>query len=153
MRTEARLRELGIELPSAPRPVAKFVPCVQSGKLVFVSGQVPVWNGEWRHLGKVGAGISLQEAQAAARVCALNVLAQLQAHLGTLDRVARVCQVSGFVNAVPEFGDHPAVVNGASELFLDVFGVQRGAHARFAVGAGSLPRGVAVEVAAVFEVD
>jgi len=149
---DARLEALGLELPAAARPVANFVPCVQTGSTLFVSGQIPAWNGELRHLGKLGRDVSVDEARAAARLCALNVLAQARAFLGGLDRVARVCQVQGFVNAVPDFTDHPAVINGASDVFVEVFGEAAGAHARFAVGAGSLPFNVAVEVAAVFEV-
>ncbi len=149
---DARLAALGIELPAPAAPVASFVPCVRTGNLLFVSGQVTAWNGELRHRGKVGRDVDVAEARAAARLCALNVLAQVRASLGTLDRVVRVVQVQGFVNAVPEFGEHPAVVNGASDLLVEIFGHDAGAHARYAVGAGSLPFGVAVEVAAVFEV-
>jgi enamine deaminase RidA (YjgF/YER057c/UK114 family) len=148
---EARLDELKIELPTAAKPVANFVPCVQTGNTLFVSGQVTAWNGEFRYVGKVGREISLEEAQQAARVCALNVIAQARAYLGDLDRVKRVIMVQGYVNAIPEFTDHPKVVNGASDLFVQVFG-EAGKHARFALGAGSLPFNVAVEVAAVLEV-
>lgn len=150
-KVDARLRELGIELPNAAKPVAKFVPCVQTGHTLFVSGQVSTWNGELRHVGKVGGEISVEEAQKAARICALNVLAQAKAFLGDLDTVTRVVMVQGFVNAVPDFTEHPKVVNGASEVFVQVFG-DAGKHARFAVGAGSLPFNVAVEIAAVLEV-
>jgi enamine deaminase RidA (YjgF/YER057c/UK114 family) len=149
---DARLAALGVELPDAPKPVANFVPCVRTGDTLFVSGQISAWNGALRHVGKVGRDVSLDEAREAARVCALNVLAQARAHLGDLGRVRRVCMVQGFVNAVPEFAEHPAVLNGASDLFVAVFGPEAGAHARFAVGAGSLPFDAAVEVAAVLEV-
>jgi len=148
---EARLKELKIELPKAAAPVANYVPAVQVGNVLFVSGQVTFWNGELKYQGKVGKEISLEDGRAAARLCALNILAQAQAHLGSLDRVKRVAMVQGFVNAVPEFADHPKVVNGASDLFVEVFG-DAGKHARFAVGSGSLPVNVAVEVAAVLEV-
>ncbi|WP_394835385.1 RidA family protein [Pendulispora rubella] len=148
---ETRLSELRIELPAATAPVANFVPCVQTGNLLYVSGQVTAFNGEIRHVGKVGENISLEEAVQAARVCALNVLSQARAFLGDLDRVVRIVQVQGFVNAVPDYRDHPKVVNGASDLFVEVFG-DAGKHARFAVGVGSLPLGVSVEVAAVLEV-
>ncbi|HUI16960.1 MAG TPA: RidA family protein [Alphaproteobacteria bacterium] len=148
---EARLKDLKIELPKAAAPVANYVPAVQVGNLLFVSGQVTFWNGELKYLGKVGKEVSLEDGRAAARLCALNILAQAQAQLGSLDRVKRVAMVQGFVNAVPEFTDHPKVVNGASDLFVEVFG-EAGKHARFAVGAGSLPVNVAVEVAAVLEV-
>jgi enamine deaminase RidA (YjgF/YER057c/UK114 family) len=148
---EARIKELGIEMPNATKPVANFVPCVQTGNTLFVSGQVSSWNGEYRHIGKVGREISLEEAQKAARVCALNVLAQSRAHLGDLDRITRIVMVQGFVNAVPEFTDHPRVINGASDILVEIFG-EAGKHARFALGAGSLPFNVAVEIAAVLEV-
>ena len=148
---EARLKELGIELPNATRPVANFVPCVQTGNTLFVSGQVSAWNGEYRHVGKVGRDVSLEDAQKAARICALNVLAQTRSFLGDLDRVTRVVMVQGFVNSVPEYTDHPRVINGASDVFVEVFG-DAGRHARFALGAGSLPFQVAVEIAAVLEV-
>jgi enamine deaminase RidA (YjgF/YER057c/UK114 family) len=148
---DARLRELGIELPQAGKPVANFVPCVQSGNTLFVSGQVTSQDGRYLHTGKVGRDVSIEDAQRAARLCALNVIAQARAYLGDLDRVVRVVMVQGFVNAVPEFTEHPKVVNGASDLFVQVFG-DAGKHARFAIGAGSLPFNVAVEVAAVLEV-
>jgi enamine deaminase RidA (YjgF/YER057c/UK114 family) len=150
---DARLKALGIELPAAPKPVANFVPCVQSGRLLFVSGQICSWNGEPRYVGKVGREVSVDDARAAARICALNILAQAEAFLGDLDRVTRVCMVQGFVNAVPEFTSHPTVMNGASDLLVELFGAAIGSHARFALGAGSLPNNVAVEVAAVLEVD
>jgi enamine deaminase RidA (YjgF/YER057c/UK114 family) len=148
---EAKLKELKIELPKAAAPVANYVPCVQAGNLLFVSGQVTSWNGELKYLGKVGQEISAEDGRAAARICALNILAQANAFLGSLDRVKRVCMVQGFVNAVPDYKDHPKIVNGASDLFVELFG-EAGKHARFAVGAGSLPANVSVEVAAVFEV-
>lgn len=149
---DARLGELGLELPTPMRPVANFVPCVQSGNILFVSGQISSWNGELRYIGKVGREISVTEAQAAARLCALNLVAQAKEFLGSLERVARVSMVQVFVNAVPEFTQHPAVANGASDLLVKIFGEPAGKHARFAVGAGSLPYNVAVEVAAVLEV-
>jgi enamine deaminase RidA (YjgF/YER057c/UK114 family) len=150
-RIDQRLRELNIELPNAAAPVAKFVPCVQTGTTLFVSGQIPSLNGELPYVGKVGKDISLEDSRQAARLCALNILAQIRAHLGSLDRVSRMVMVQGFVNAEPGFTDHPAVINAASDVFLDVFG-EMGRHARFALGAGSLPFNVACEVAAVVEV-
>ncbi len=150
-RTDARLTELGIELPNATKPIFNFVPCVQTGNTLFVSGQVTVWNGEYRYMGKVGRDVSLEDGQKAARLCALNILAQARAYLGDLDRITRVVMVQGFVNAMPDFTDHPKVINGASDLFVELFG-DAGKHARFALGAGSLPFNVAVEVAAVLEV-
>jgi enamine deaminase RidA (YjgF/YER057c/UK114 family) len=149
---DARLEALEIDLPTPAKPVANFVPCVRSGDLLFVSGQVSSWNGEIRYRGKVGGDVSIEDARTAARLCGLNVLAQAKSFLGSLDRVRRVILVQGFVNAVPEFTDHPTVINGASDLFVELFGDQ-GRHARFAVGSGSLPFHVAVEVAAVLEVE
>ena len=148
---ESRLAELGIELPTPPAPVASYVPYVVSGKLVFVSGQVTLAPGGLKYVGIVGKEISLEDGQSAARLCALNVIAQLKAACGgDLDKVARCVKVGVFVNAVPGFDKHPEVANGASDLFVEVFG-DKGKHARAAVGAGSLPRNVACEVEAVFE--
>lgn len=150
-RIDARLKELGIELPNAAKPLANFVPCVRTGQTLFVSGQISAWNGEIRHVGKVGREVSVEDAQSAARLCALNVLAHAKAFLGDLDAVTRVVMVQGFVNGTPEFAEHPKVVNGASDVFVQLFG-DAGKHARFAIGAGSLPFNVAVEIAAVLEV-
>lgn len=149
---EKRLQELGIELPAAPAPVASYVPFVVAGNLVFVSGQVPLVNGEIKHVGRVGAGLSLEDGQAAARTVGLNLIAQIkQACGGDLDRVVRVVKLGGFVNCTPDFTDLPKVINGASDLMSEVFG-EKGAHARFAVGAPSLPLGASVEIEAVFEI-
>ena len=149
----ARLAELGIELPSPAAPAANYVPFTRSGSTLYISGQVPFWNGELRYVGKVGAEISDEEAKDAARTCGLNILANARLALdGDLDRVVQVLKLGGFVNATPDFTGHPAVINGASDLMVEVLG-DGGRHARFAVGAGSLPLGVAVEVDAVMEVD
>jgi enamine deaminase RidA (YjgF/YER057c/UK114 family) len=151
-RVEARLKQLGIELPEPSAPIANYVPYTVAGNLVFVSGQICVWNGERRHVGKLGAGISVAEGQQAARLCALNILAQVKAACGgDLDRVRRCLRLGGFVNCTPEFADMPQVVNGASDLMVEVFG-EAGRHARAAVGSSSLPGGVAVEVEATFEI-
>ena len=148
---EKRLAELAIELPDASAPAANYVPFVVSGALVFVSGQLPVWNGELRHIGQVSGELGLEDGIQAARLCGLNLIAQVRAAAaGNLERISRVVKLSGFVNAVPGFTDHPKVVNGASNLIAEVFG-DRGRHARFAVGSSSLPFGVAVEVDGVFE--
>ena len=149
---DARLKELGIALPEPPAPVASYVPTVVSGNLVFVSGQVTLSAEGLKYVGKVGADISLEDGKAAARLCAVNGIAQVKAACGgDLDRVKRCVKVGVFVNATPDFTQHPEVANGASDLFQDVFG-DAGKHARAAVGAGSLPRGVAAEVEAVFEI-
>ena len=151
-RIEKRLQELKIDLPPAPSPVASYVPYVACGSLVFVSGQVTLANGKLEHLGVVGKDLSIEDGKAAARLCALNVIAQLKAACGgDLDRVQRVVKVTVFVNAAPGFSQHPEVANGASDLLVEVFGEQ-GKHARSAVGAGSLPRNVAVEMEAIAEI-
>jgi enamine deaminase RidA (YjgF/YER057c/UK114 family) len=149
---DARLKELNIELPAPPAPVASYVPYVVSGNLVFVSGQVTLSAGVLKYVGKVGADLSLEDGKAAARLCAVNVLAQVKAACGgDLDRVKRCVKLGVFVNATPEFTQHPEIANGASDLVGEVFG-EAGRHSRAAVGAGSLPRGVATEVEAVFEI-
>jgi enamine deaminase RidA (YjgF/YER057c/UK114 family) len=148
---EARLKELGIELPHASAPVANYVPYTVSGNLVVVSGQVSVRNGKAEFVGKLGASITVPDGQQAAKLCALNILAHLRnACGGDLDRVKRVLRLGGFVNCTAEFTDMPQVVNGASDLMVQVFG-DAGKHARAAVGVASLPLGVAVEVEAMFE--
>jgi enamine deaminase RidA (YjgF/YER057c/UK114 family) len=151
-RIEAHLKELGIALPKAVAPVANYVPYVVSGNLVFISGQVTLGPNGLEYVGQVGKDFSVEEGQAAARLCALNIVAQLrEACGGNLDRVKRCVKLTGFVNAVPGFAQHPEVVNGASDTIVQVFG-DLGKHARAAVGAGSLPRNVAVEVEAIFEI-
>ncbi len=148
---EARLDELGIELPQAPAPAANYVPFVVAGNLVFVAGQVTVENGEVKFKGRLGEDMDIDEGYQAARLCGLNLIAQArEAAGGDLDRIKRVVKLGGFVNATPDFTDHPKVINGASDLMADVFG-DVGKHARFAMGAVSLPLGVAVEVDGIFE--
>jgi enamine deaminase RidA (YjgF/YER057c/UK114 family) len=151
-RIDARLTELNISLPAASAPAANYVPVVIAGNLAFVSGQVPVLQGEFKYLGKVGVELNVEQGQQAARLCALNIIAQLKNALGgDLDRVRRCVKVGGFVNCESGFGEQPKVINGASDLFVQVFG-DAGRHARFAVGTNALPFNVAVEVDAVFEV-
>lgn len=150
-KVESRLKDLGIQLPTPPAPVASYVPYVVSGNLVFVSGQVTVAADGLKYVGTVGKEISVEDGNAAARLCAINLIAQVKAAAGgDLDRVKRCVKVTVFVNAVPGFAQHPEVANGASDLFVEVFG-DAGKHARAAVGAGSLPRNVATEVEAIFE--
>jgi enamine deaminase RidA (YjgF/YER057c/UK114 family) len=149
---EARLKDFGIALPTPPAPVASYVPYVISGNLVFTSGQITLADGALKFVGQVGGEISLEDGKAAARLCAINVVAQIKAACGgDLDRVRRCVKLVVFVNAVPGFAQHPEVANGASDLIVQVFG-DAGKHARSAVGAGSLPRNVACEVEAVFEI-
>lgn len=149
---EARLAELGIELPVPQETrVAKILPAMIVDRLLYVSGMVPQWNGELRFVGKVGREFTLEEGQAAARLSTLNVLAQARAALdGDLDRIARVVNLRGYVNAVPDFTAISAVVNGASELVIDIFG-DAGQHTRTALGVAVMPFDVATEVEAVFE--
>ena len=148
---EERLQELGVSLPAPATPVAAYVPCVRTGDLVYVSGQVPMVDGKPSHLGHLGDDVDLEAGRAAARTCAVNVLAALKAELGEFSRVRRVVKVTGFVASTADFTDHPKVVNAASELFGDVFG-DAGRHARAAVGVPALPLGVPVEVEAIVEV-
>lgn len=151
---ETRLTELGIALPEPQLPtVAKILPALVVERTLYVSGQVTTWNGELRYIGKVGREFDLDEGRAAARLSALNVLAQAKHALdGDLDRIARVINLRGFVNAMPDFTAIPAVVNGASELMIDLFGEQ-GRHTRTAVGVAVMPFDVAIEVEAVFMID
>jgi enamine deaminase RidA (YjgF/YER057c/UK114 family) len=151
-RIDTRLKELSITLPKATPPVASYVPYVISGNLVFISGQVTFGPQGLEYIGQLGKEFTVEEGQAAARLCALNVIAQLrEACGGNLDRVTRCVKVTGFVNAIQGFAQHPEVINGASDTIVQVFG-DMGRHARAAVGAGSLPRNVAVEVEAIFEI-
>jgi enamine deaminase RidA (YjgF/YER057c/UK114 family) len=149
---EQRLAALGLTLPPPPRPVADYVTHVQEGTLLFLSGQGPRDHSGALMIGKVGGDTTLDEARAHAELTGLNLLAVLKAVLGDLSRVRRVVKLLGMVNAVPDFGDHPKVIDGCSNLFVAVFG-EAGRHARSAVGMGSLPNGISVEIEAIFAVD
>jgi enamine deaminase RidA (YjgF/YER057c/UK114 family) len=147
-----RLADLGLRLPAAPPAVGAYVPFVIAGDLVFVSGQLPVADGAVRWRGRVGVDVTVEDGYGAARLCALNVLAQVDAACGgDLDRVRQIVRLGGFVNAADGFVDHPRVINGASELMVAVFG-EAGRHARFAVGVPSLPLGAAVEIDAIVHI-
>lgn len=149
-RVDTRLTTLGIALPPAPAPAANYTPFVQAGDLLYVSGQIPLQDGAMV-VGKLGADADLEQGRAAARLCALALIAQAKAACGgDLDKVARVVKLTGFVNAVPDFGDQPKVINAASDLMVEVF-EEKGVHSRSAVGAGSLPFGVMVEIEAIFQ--
>lgn len=151
-RIEARLRELGIALPQASAPAANYVPFVRTGDLLFIAGQVCMWNGERRFVGKLGREITLEQGQEAARLCGLNILAHLRNALaGDLDRVVRCVRLGGFVNSTADFTDQPQVVNGCSNLMVEVLG-DHGRHARTAVGVNVLPFNLAVEVESLFEI-
>ncbi|KPP86173.1 MAG: putative translation initiation inhibitor, yjgF family [Rhodobacteraceae bacterium HLUCCA08] len=151
MTIDARLTELGLTLPDAPAPAANYVPFVQTGSLVFVSGQVSSGPGGLI-LGKLGADMDVAAGTIAARHCALSLLAQVRAACGgDLSRLKRVVKLTGFVNSTPDFTDQPKVVNGASDLLVEVLG-EAGRHSRSAVSAAALPLGVAVEIEGIFEV-
>ncbi len=152
---DARLAELGITLPDAPAPAANYVPYVVTGNLVVISGQVPFIDGKLAATGVVGDGNATEkQAIVEARTCAINLLSQLKAACGgNLDRVKRVVKLGGFVASTPDFNMQPKIVNGASDLMVEVFGSEVGSHARFAVGASALPLGCLVEVEGMFEID
>lgn len=149
---EQRLAGLGVKLPEPAAPAANYVPYVISGNLVFVSGQITMMDGELKYVGTVGDDLSIDDGYQAARICAINLMAQVKiACGGDLERVKRVVKLGGFVNCTADFTDQPKVINGASDLIGEAFG-DIGKHARFAVGAPSLPLGIAVEVDGVFEI-
>jgi enamine deaminase RidA (YjgF/YER057c/UK114 family) len=152
MEVERRLAELGITLPKVPEPAGNYVHAAQTGNLVFLSGKGPLNPDGTVPTGKVGRDVTAAEAYQHARSVGLTLLAVLKEYLGDLDRVRRVVKVFGMVNATPDFGEHPAVINGCSDLFVEVFG-DRGRHARSAVGMGSLPHGITVEIEAIVEVE
>ena len=151
MSAEKQLKRLGIELPPAPPPVANYVNAVRTGKLLFLSGKGPSAVDGLRPVGKLGREFNLEQGYKFARSTGIALLAVMRAELGSLDRVQRVVKLLGMVNAVPEFTDQPKVINGCSDLLVEVFG-ERGRHARSAVGMGSLPNGIPVEIEVVVEV-
>ena len=150
---DQRLKDLGIALPTPAKPIANYVPWVITGKLVFISGQGAMRDGKLEYLGRVGDTVSDDDAVKSARLCAINVMAQLKdACGGDLDRVKRIVKLVGFVNSTPDYKDHPKIINGASNLMVEVFG-DKGRHARSAVGSPSLPMNLSVEVEAVAELE
>ena len=150
---DARLAELGITIPDAPAPAANYVPYPLSGNLVFVAGQVPFVDGKLTATGHIGDNATVEDGYKQARICAINLIAQVKAACGgNLDRVRRVVKLGGFVASTPDFTGQPGVVNGASDLMVEVFG-EAGKHARFAVGANVLPLGCLVEIDGIFEID
>jgi enamine deaminase RidA (YjgF/YER057c/UK114 family) len=152
METERRLKELGIDLAPATSPMANYVNAVRTGNLLFLAGKGPGLPGHPLPVGKVGRDLTVEQGYIHARETGLNLIAVMKAELGDLDRVKRIVKVLGMVNAAPEFGRQPEVINGCSDLFVEVFG-ERGKHARSAVGMGSLPRGIPVEIEVIVEVD
>jgi enamine deaminase RidA (YjgF/YER057c/UK114 family) len=147
-----RLSELGLELPPVPEPVASYVPVTEAGGLAFVAGQIPMVDGRQVSPGTLGSDVTVAEAQQAAAQAALQAISALRVALGTLERVRRIAQVTVYIASVPGFLEHPEVANGASELFVGVFG-DAGKHARAAIGMSSLPRGACVEVVVTAEID
>ena len=149
---ESKLVSQGLKLPDAPKPVAAYIPAKQSGKLVFTAGQLPMVQGELISKGLLGQGVEIEEANKAARICTLNALAAIKGVIGDLDRIKQVVRVVGYVASVPTFTQQPAVVNGASELLLEIFG-ENGKHARSAVGMAVLPLNASVEIELTVEVE
>ena len=153
MTPEERIAELGYVLPEPNPAVGSHVGAVTAGKVVFVSGHGPYRDGEFVYKGKLGREVDVPEGQAAAALTILNLLASLKAEIGELSRVRRVVKLLVLVNSDPEFGEQPTVANGASDLLLDVFGTERGPHARSAIGMGALPFGIPVEIEGIFEIE
>ena len=151
MTIEEKLTKLGLKLPQPVKPMAAYIPAKRVGDLVFVSGQVPFKDGNLAYVGKVGAECTQEEGYQAARLCALNGLAAVKALVGSLDAISEIVQVRGFVNCTPDFENQPAIINGASELLVELYG-ERGRHARAALGTSSLPRNVPVEVEMIVHV-
>ena len=152
MTVEEKLLQLGLELPEAPAPVAAYVPCVRTGNLIFVSGQVPRVKGEIRYRGHVGGDLGVDDGIAAARICALNALSQVKNEIGDLGRIRRIVKVTGYVASAPGFHQQPKVVDGASLLLAELFG-EKGKHARVAIGVNELPMGVSVELEVIVEAE
>lgn len=151
MSIEDKLKEIGVTLPEAAAPAANYVPYVISGSHLYISGQVPMGPEGLQCIGKLGENTSVEDGQAAAKLCAVNLLAQAKAALGDLDKVKRLVKLVGFVNSTPNFVDQPKVINGASDFMVEAMG-EKGRHARSAVGVAALPFGVAVEIEAIFEI-
>jgi enamine deaminase RidA (YjgF/YER057c/UK114 family) len=152
MKIEARLTERGLQLPTPPKPLANYVRAVRVGTLLFVSGHGPFRDGKVHYVGKVGQDLTVEDGYQAAQLVALNCLASVKEALGDLDRVKRVVKLLGMVNCAPDFTQQPQVINGASDLLVDLYG-DAGRHARSAVGMGSLPQGIAVEIEMILEVE
>lgn len=150
---DAKLKELGLELPEAATPAANYVPFIISGNLLSVSGQLCVWNGEIKYAGKLGKDFQVKDGQEAAKICALNIISHAKVACGgNLDKIKKCVRLGVFVNSTPDFTDQPAVANGASDLIVSIF-AEKGKHSRAAVGVAQLPRNVAVEIEALFEIE
>jgi enamine deaminase RidA (YjgF/YER057c/UK114 family) len=151
-KVDLKLNELKLSLPDAPKPVAAYIPAKQTGNLVFTAGQLPMVNGELISKGLLGQDVEIDEANKAARICTLNALAAIKGVIGDLDRIKQIVRVVGYVASIPTFTQQPAVVNGASELLLEIFG-ENGKHARSAVGIAVLPLNASVEIELTVEVE
>lgn len=151
MTANENLTRLGLTLPSVPAPVAAYVNCVRTGNLLFLSGGLPI-DGDKKVIGQVPRDVSIEEAQEGARIIILNRLAVIASEIGSIDRVTRIVALNGFVNSAADFYDHPKVINGASELLIEIFG-EKGKHSRTALGAAALPLNVAVEINLIVEVE
>jgi len=147
---EQKIESLGIHLPSPPIPAGSYVPAVRTGNLLYISGQIPIENGKVAYTGKV-SDENLEVAQKSAKMCAINIIAQIKRELGDLDKVSKIVRLSGFVNSLPEFSQHPKVINSASDLIFEIFG-EKGRHSRIAVGVASLPLDSMTEIDAIIEV-
>jgi len=147
---EEKIESLGITLPTPPIPAGSYIPVVRTGNLIYISGQIPMENGKVIFTGKV-SDENLEIAQKSARMCAINILAQIKREIGDLDKVAKIVRLSGFVNASPEFSQHPKVINSASDLIFEIFG-EKGKHSRIAIGVSSLPLNSMTEIDAIVEV-
>ena len=148
---EEKLNELGVSLPTAPKPAGSYVPVVVSGKLAFVSGQIPIKDGQVIYQGKVGIEQSIEQAQKAAKLCIINGLAQINTYFGTLDNLDKIIKISGFVNSAQDFTEHPKVINAASDFLVEIFG-EEGRHSRIAIGVSSLPLNATVEIDMLVEI-
>jgi len=148
---EEKLEQLGIKLAAPPAPAGSYVPLVKSGNLVFVSGQIPIKDGKLAYTGKV-TDDTIETGQKSARLCAVNILAQLKKELGSLEKIQKIVRLNGFVNAGPEFSAHPKVINGASDLFFEIFG-DKGKHSRIAVGVSNLPLNSMTEIDAIVQIE
>ena len=147
---EEKLESIGIKLPNPPTPAGSYIPAIRTGNLLFISGQIPMEDGKVVFTGKVSDD-NLETAQKSARMCAINILAQIKREVGNLDKVSKIVRLSGFVNSVPEFTAQPKVINPASDLFFEIFG-EKGKHSRIAVGVASLPLGSMTEIDAIIEI-
>ena len=151
MKIEHKIKEIGLILPEAPKPVAEYIPAKKIGNLVFTSGQGPIKNGKFIYVGKIGGEVSLKEGYESAKMCAINCLAAIKSVIGSLDEIDEVVKIKGYVNSTPDFYRQPEVINGASELIVKIFG-EKGKHARAALGTSVLPGNIPVELEMIVKV-